>query len=192
MTKKKIDLSEIKENDIEKTATFRDLMSRKERKKTIDKNDDIEEMINEKRKKNTELKQELIQAQKEYKEKIKEEEIEENITKTQILELTRQMKFNFEENKENNIQKKKRGLSPLNIVGILNLICIGCYIYLLAFTNYQDTAFIYILNGCIIVFLVLVFGLSVVTTKKISKFFYILNILVIIFFIIFNIYTLLN
>lgn len=192
MNKKKIDLSEIKENDFDKTSTFRDLMSKKERKKFSSSKDDIEEMIEEKRKKDTELKEELIKAQKEYKEKIEKEEPEEKITKTQILELTRQMKFNFEENKEENTQKKKYGFSPLNIVGILNLICIGCYIYLLAFTNYQDTASIYILNGCIIVILVLLFGISVVTSKKVSKFFYILNILFIISFIIFNIYTLIN
>jgi hypothetical protein len=88
--------------------------------------------------------------------------------------------------------KKKYGISPLNIVGELNLLCIGYYIYLLTFTNYQDIEIRYMLNGGIIVLMVLLFGLSVVTSKKLSKFFYIINILTIISFIIYNTYTLIN
>jgi len=203
MSKKKIDLSDIKNNDLDETASFTDLMTRKERlnrkKEHIDSND-IDDMINEKRKNTEELTKELEKAKKEFNEEIKvekivkrkKEDIEENLGKTQILEFTRAMKFNFEEKKEENSKKRKHGISPLNIVGELNLFCIGYYIYLLAFTNYQDIEIRYMLNGGIIVLMVLLFGLSVVTPKKISKFFYILNILTIILFIIYNIYTLVN
>ena len=48
----------------------------------------------------------------------------------------------------------------------------GYYIYLLAFTNYQDIEIRYMINGGIIILLVLLFGLSVVTSKKISKLFF--------------------
>lgn len=191
MSKKKIDLSDIKAKDLDETSSFTDLMSRSER---LHKNSsDIDDMINEKRKSSTKLKEELEIASKEYKDSVKEEkkeDIEDNLGKTQIMELTRIMKFNFEENKEENSKKKKHGISPLNVVGELNLFCIGYYIYLLAFTNYQDVEIRYMINGGIIILMVLLFGLSVVTSKKVSKLFYIINILVIITFIIYNTYTL--
>ena len=191
MSKKKIDLSDIKTNDLDETSSFTDLMSRSER---LHKNSsDIDDMINEKRKSSNKLKEELEIASKEYKDSVEEEKkevLEENLGKTQIMELTRIMKFNFEENKEENSKKKKHGISPLNVVGELNLFCIGYYIYLLAFTNYQDIEIRYMINGGIIILMVLLFGLSVVTSKKVSKFFYIINILVIITFIIYNTYTL--
>ena len=204
MSKKKIDLSDIKINDLDETSSFTDLMTKKE-KLNRNKSDDIDDMINEKRRTTEELTKELKQAREEYnkelglnnlkEKKTKKQEndsLEENLGKTQILELTRVMKFNFEEKKEENKSKKKYGISPLNIVGELNLLCIGYYIYLLTFTNYQDIEIRYMLNGGIIVLMVLLFGLSVVTSKKLSKFFYIINILIIITFIIYNTYTLIN
>ena len=203
MSKKKIDLSDIKKNDLDETSSFTDLMTRKERRnrsKDITNSTDIDDMINERRKNTEELTRELKKTKEEYNKRIiieksnqnKKENIEDTLGKTQILELTRAMKFNFEEKKEENKNKKKHGISPLNIVGELNLICMGYYIYLLAFTNYQDIEIRYMLNGGIIVLMVLLFGLSVVTPKKISKFFYILNILIIVLFVIYNAYTLIN
>lgn len=207
MSKKKIDLSDIKTNDLEETSSFTDLMTRKERlhrNDNIIESDDIDDMINERRRNTEELAKDLRKAQEEYNRSLneekklesrtekrkKEEEIEENLGKTQIMELTRQMKFNFEEKKEENNKKKKHGISSLNLVGELSLICMGYYIYLLAFTNYQDIEIRYMINGGIIVSMVLFFGLSVVTNKKLSKFFHILNILVVIGFICYNAYTL--
>ena len=180
MNKKRIDLSDIKENDLDKTSSFTDLMSRSERRKREIKNEekfldsnnnDIEDMVQEKKKSTKDLTIEL-----------------EELGKTQILELTRQMKFNFEETKKENNEKKKNGVSFLNIIGIVNLLCIGYYIYLLTLTNYQDKQINYLITGGIIVLLVLLFGLSVITPKKVSKFFNILNILAILSFISFNIY----
>lgn len=205
MSKKKIDLSDIKTNDLEETSTFTDLLTKKERanrKQTKTESNDIDDMINEKRKSTNDLAIELEKAKKEDKKEIKveeikekkkkEEELEETLGKTQIMELTRAMKFNFEEKKEENKQVKKHGISPLNIVGELNLFCMGYYIYLLAFTNYQDVELRYMLNGGIIILMVLLFGLSVVTPKKLSKIFHIMNIIIIITFIIYNAYTLIN
>jgi hypothetical protein len=134
----------------------------------------------EKRKPN-ELEEKFEEAKTEYKK---------SLENTQIMELTRQMKFNFEEKKVENKKKRKHGISPLNIVGELNLFCIGYYIYLLAFTNYQDIESRYMLNGGIIILLTLLFGLSVVTGKKVSKFFYVINIITIFGFIFYNTYTL--
>lgn len=192
---RKIDLSDIKENDLDKTSSFTDLMSKRERKnryKEIEDNFDIEEMIKEKKKSTADLTRELEEAKKEYNKDIQpKEDVEENLGKTQILELTRQMKFNFEETKKENSKKKKGGISLLNVIGIFNLLCIGFYIYLLTFTNYQDNQNNYLITGGIIVLLVLLFGLSVVTSRKARIFFNIINILAILSFIAFNAYTLL-
>ena len=188
-----------KENYLDKTTSFTDLMSRSERKRRnqekneiiIEKNDnDIEDMIKEKKKSTKDLTLELEKAKRNYQNQTKEINDDQELGKTQILELTRQMKFNFEETKKENIKKKKNGLSILNIIGEINLFCIGYYIYILVFTNYQDSQFNYMFTGGLIILLVLLFGLSVITNKKASKFFNILNILAIITFIVFNIYIL--
>ncbi|MBR6690050.1 MAG: hypothetical protein IKL65_01805 [Bacilli bacterium] len=200
MVRKKIDLSEIKENDLDKTSSFTDLMSRSERRNrmlqkekniTEVENNDIEDMVEERKRSTKDLTIELEKVKNEYNKQI-EEKNDDELGKTQILELTRQMKFNFEETKKENSKNSKNKVTLLNIIGIANLLCIGYYIYLLVFTNYQDSEFNYMITGGIIVLLVLIFGLSVVTNKKTSKLFKILNILAILSFIIFNIYTITN
>jgi len=169
----------------------------------INSSEDIDDMINEKRRNTAELTEELEKAKEEYNKGQKEEthirkrrskkesdeQLEESLAKTQILELTRQMKFNFEDVKlENN--NKKNGVTLINIIGIINLICIGFYIYLLTFTNYQDNRNNYLMAGAIIILLVLFFGLSVITGKTARKVFNVFNILTILAFIAFNVITL--
>lgn len=205
MSKKKRNLSNIKTNDLNETSSFTDLMTlkeRKNRKKDITQSNDIDDMVNEKRKNTEELTKELEKAREEYNSEIMEEvkiskkhskkndeEKEENLGKTQILELTRQMKFNFE-NVKNENSKKKNGLTFINIIGTLNLLCIGFYIYLLTFSNYQDNQTNYLTAGALIVLLVLFFGISVISGKKVRKVFNIINIITILAFIAFNIYIL--
>lgn len=204
MKAKDIDLSDIKDNDLDKTSSFTDLMSRSEKRaRKLEKakelhesndNDDIIEMIDERKKSTKDLTIELEKVKDKYNNEInnKESVEDEDLGKTQILDLTRQMKFNFEKTKEENNIKKKKGISILNVIGEVNLLCIGYYIYLLVFTNYQDNRNNYLINGSIIVALVLLFGLSVVSKKGLSKFFNILNIVAIITFVVFNTITLLN
>ena len=187
MNKKKIDLSDIKESDLDKTASFTDLMSRAERKeRELNRNskniDDIEDMIDERKRSTKDLTIDLKKA----KEKVDDSDKE--LSNTQTLDITRQMKFNLEETRTQNKKDKKKGISILNIVGEVNLLCIGYYIYILIFTNYQDNKKLYLINGGIIVLLVLLFGLSIITNKKYRKFFNILNILAIIGFVALNIY----
>lgn len=204
MKTRNIDLSDIKDNDLDKTSSFTDLMTRSERKnRKLEKerelleennNDDILDMVDERKKSTKDLTIELEKAKEEYNNNTntKKSSDDEDLGKTQILDLTRQMKFNFEKTKEENNIKKKKGISVLNVIGEVNLLCIGYYIYLLVFTNYQDIRSNYLINGSIIVALVLLFGLSVISKKGLSKFFNVLNILAILAFIIFNVYTLLN
>lgn len=189
MKKNKIDLSDIKEEELDKTSSFTDLMSRRERKNYLKEKeniDSIEKIINEKK---NDVK-EILKEEKEKTKKVKNsEKAKDNDT---ILELTRSMKFNFDEVKEENNNTKKKVFSKLNIIGEINLLCIGYYIYLLTFTNYQDVKDNYILNGGLIVLLVLLFGMSVVTSKKIRKVFMFINLITIIAFIAFNAFTILN
>lgn len=205
MAKNKIDLSDIKEKSLEETTTFTDLMSRREKRKRKKEEvlDDIEDMVKEKRRntmdltkeveKVKEIKKEKNESKKDIvKEKKKQEktsDIEEKLNNTQILELTRKMKFNFDDVKDENTESKKNGVTLLNLIGIVNLICIGYYIYLLAFTSYQDNESNYMIAGGFIISLVFFFGLSLVSSKKLRKVFNIINILAIILFIAFNIYT---
>ena len=79
-------------------------------------------------------------------------------------------------------------ISSLNIIGEINLFCIGYYIYLLIFTEISDKLN-YLINGSIIVLLVFLFGLSIVTKKNLSKFFSVLNFIFIILFLGINIYN---
>ena len=229
MSKRNIDLSYLSndEYDLDKTSSFTDIMSRSERKKREyekqhEDNDDIEKMVNEKKRNIEDIENTKDIEKKEFdkasieidkklnkKEKatIKEEDIKVNkksrvqsneiteddkLAKTQILELTRQMKFNFEETKKENNENKKKGISILNIIGEVNLLCIAYYIYLLIFTNYQNNKQNYMISGGIVILLVMLFGISVITGKKASKVFNILNILVIIAFIAFHAYTLIE
>lgn len=241
MAKKKIDLTDIKEKSLEETMTFENLMTRSEkrRRKKEETQDDIEEMVKEKRKRTEDLtktineikekKKNKIQKRKELEEFFNDEDInyskkekkvkqskKENsknidktreldikkikdnentddlLSKTQILELTRKMKFNFEDTAKENIENKKNGFSLLNAIGIINLICIGFYIYLLTFSSYQDNQTNYLIAGSIIISLVLFFGISIVANKKTRKIFNILNILSIAGFICFSIYIFLK
>ena len=201
MTKKKIDLSDIKEKSLEETTTFTDLMSRREKRKRKKEEmlDDIEDIINEKRRNTQDLTKEIKEVKKTKKDKFEEkkdnikeakkEDIEEKLNNTQILDLTRKMKFNFDDVKDENSENKKNGVTLLNSIGVINLICIGYYIYLLAFTSYQDNESNYMIAGGFIISLVFFFGLSLVCSKKLRKAFNIVNILAIILFIAFNIYT---
>ena len=205
MSKNKIDLSDIKEKSLEETTTFTDLMSRREKRKRKKEEvlDDIEDIIKKKRRntadltkeveKVKEIKNEKTESKKDIvKEKKKQEKsnnTEEKLNNTQILELTRKMKFNFDDVKDENTESKKNGVTLLNLIGIVNLICIGYYIYLLAFTSYQDNESNYMIAGGFIISLVFFFGLSLVSSKKLRKVFNIINILAIILFIAFNIYT---
>lgn len=205
MSKNKIDLSDIKEKSLEETTTFTDLMSRREKRKRKKEEvlDDFEDMVKEKRRNTADLTKEVEKVKeiknekteskedivKEKKKQEKTSDIEEKLNNTQILELTRKMKFNFDDVKDENTESKKNGVTLLNLIGIVNLICIGYYIYLLAFTSYQDNESNYMIAGGFIISLVFFFGLSLVSSKKLRKVFNIINILAIILFIAFNIYT---
>lgn len=196
MNKRIIDLSDIKENDLDKTSSFTDLMSRSERRKRKNEkenvfldsnNNDIEEMIEERKKSTKDLTIELEKAQNEYKKQT--EEKEEILGNTQILELTRQMKFNINENIK---EERKKGYNFITFIGIFILIALAYFIYSLIFTNYLDNGMFLLIDCGIILLMVLLFGISIVTTKRNNKFLSVLNFLILIGYIVFNVLTVLG
>ena len=188
MNKKRIDLSDIKEYDLDKTSSFTDLMSRSERRSRLKQKEtdqqlntikssrnDIEEMIEERKRSTKDLTIEL--------EKIKNKEKEEKLENTQILELTRQMKFNLNDNVK---EERKKGYNYITFIGIFILIALVYFIYSLIFTNYLDNEKFLLIDSGIILLMFFLFGITLVTTKKNNKFLSVLNLLILIGYIIFN------
>ena len=195
MSKKRIDLSDIKEFDLDKTSSFTDLMSRSERRNrlrqkelngeiefTETNNNDIEEMIDERKKSTKDLTIQLEKAKQEYKSIEKNEDDE--LSKTQILELTRQMKFNL---KDNIKEERKKGYNYITFIGIFILIALAYFIYSLLFTNYLDNEIFLLINCGIILLMFLLFGITLLTTKRNNKFLAILNFLILLGYIAFNV-----
>ena len=193
MSKKRIDLSDIKEFDLDKTSSFTDLMSRSERRNrlrqkelnseiefTKTNNNDIEEMIDERKKSTKDLTTQLEKARNEYK---NIENKEDDISKTQILELTRQMKFNLNDNIK---EERKKGYNYITFIGIFILIALAYFIYSLLFTNQQDNEMFLLINCGIILLMFLLFGITLLTTKRNNKFLAILNFLILLVYIAFN------
>ena len=182
MDKKKIDLSDIKENDLDKTSSFTDLMTRSERRKRkIDKendfinsnNNDIEDMVEERKRSTKDLTIELEKVKDEYKNQTEEKENE--LSKTQILEITRQMKFNLNENIK---EERKKGYNYITFIGIFILIALAYFIYALIFTSYLDNEKFLLIDGGIILIMFFLFCLTILTTKRNNKFLSILNFLI--------------
>ena len=75
MGKKKIDLSDIKINDLDETSSSTDLMTKKE-KLNRNKSDDIDDMINEKRRTTEELAKQFIDSLSKFIPEITQETVE--------------------------------------------------------------------------------------------------------------------
>ena len=189
MAKRKIDLSDIKEYDLDKTSSFTDLMTKKEiRNRHVSDDDDvdIEDMIKEKKKsnltKNYDKEIENTRNDIDIKKEIKELNNIDNtssIETTQIFELDKKIKLNSENS------NKSSHTMLLNIVGITNLFCIFYYLYSFMFTNSYNNKYL-IVSGLIIL-LVFIFCISIVANKRLRKILNILNVLLILIFIIFNV-----
>ena len=163
MSKKKIDLSDIKEVDLDKTTSFKDLMSRSERKQRelekkkniIENNIDIEDMIEEKKRSTKDLTADLEKVLKEEK-KTRDEKIE----NTQILELTRQMKLNINDNIK---EERKKGYNYITFIGVFILIALTYFIYSLIFTSYLDNEKFLLIDSSIILLMFLLFNITLIT-----------------------------
>lgn len=198
-TKEKlIDLSDIKDDELDKTAAFTDLMSRSERKRR----EKEKKKEKEKEKKNNELDKVVVDennniTMKDEIENISDvESIEEALSETKKYEeltqtLSKDIKIDNskdvdETDDDFDIDDKKFG-SGLLIVNILFLLLsLGLVIYLVIFTSHLNRRrFLYIDFG-LLTGMFFLFGISLMGGKKLCKFFTILNIVSFIGFIIFN------
>lgn len=211
-----IDLSDIKEDEMDKTASFTDLMSReelKERKrikeeeqtrelKEILMNDDDKKELRKELKKKEKREKKIAKeekrlesiATKEIKGKIKDntlldDEDLKDLTKTQkFLDLTNEIKVSMLNNVDENIkvEKKKFGIGNIVISDLLIIISLAFYIYSILFTNYQNNQLYLLIGGLIILSMIMFFCISIISSKTLSKIFSIFIYLIFIGYILFN------
>ncbi len=211
-----IDLSDIKEDEMDKTASFTDLMSReelKERKrikeeeqtrelKEILMNDDDKKELRkelkkkEKREKRIAKEEKRLEsiATKEINDKIKDntlvdDEDLKDLTKTQkLLDLTNEIKVSMLNNVDENIkvEKKKFGIGNILISDLLIIISLAFYIYSILFTNYQNNQLYLLIGGLIILSMIMFFCISIISSKTLSKVFSVFIYLIFIGYILFN------
>ena len=171
MKKNKIDLSDIKEKDIDDTATFTDLMSKKEKKA----NDDIEDMINEKKRNTKDLTKEV---------KIAKEKVE-KIDDTKIFDIKEERKI-AAKNQEKQNSKTKPVPSGITDIGLFLLAIMSYFIYCILYTNFYDNKKVLLLNIMLVILIFVLYAFAIITNKKISKVLVIIIFILLICFIGFN------
>ena len=203
-----IDLSDIKDDELDKTASFTDLMSRSERKKRekekkkknideiniedaeIEKKDNNEEDLNNKLDidniSELESTEEILEETKQY----------EDLTKTIDKDLDIKDKVFKKEVTYDNYDEldddKKYGSGLIIVMGLFLLISTGMFLYSILFTDNLDKNKFLIIDSIIISSMYFLFGLSIISGKRFSKFLSIFNYLIFIVFIIFNVLITLN
>ena len=210
-----IDLSDIKDDELDKTASFTDLMSREEKKKRkrikeeektrelkeILMNDEDKKELKKEKKKQERLEKKILkeekrlekEAEKEINNKIKDntlvdDEDLKDITKTQkFLDLTNEIKVSMLNNVDENIKvEKKFGIGNIVISDLLIIISLAFYIYSIIFTNYQNNELYLLIGGLIILSMIMFFCISIISSKVISKVFSILIYLIFTSYVLFN------
>ena len=203
-----IDLSDIKDDELEKTASFTDLMSRSERKKrekekkkkNIDEinieNAEIEKKDNKKEDLNNKLDIDNISEVESTEEILEETKQYEDLTKTIDKDIDAEDKVlkkevtydDYDEFDDN----KKYGSGLIIVMGLFLLISTGIFLYSILFTDNLDKNKFLIIDSIIISSMYFLFGLSIISGKRFSKFLSIFNYLIFIVFIIFNVLITLN
>ncbi len=195
--KKDIDVSVLKDNDLDNTASFIDLMSRSQRR-----NREIEKKQKQEELKNILFKEDSKKVKNEKKD-LKRKEALNKIARSGV----EYQKFNLEnttrfddikesvlENVEDNINKEsnKYGIGNILVTGILIILSLGYFIYSILFTNIQVEDTNLLIDGGIILGMIMVFCISIVCGKILYKVLSVLNYLLFIGYIIFNILVILK
>lgn len=198
-----IDLSDIKDDELDKTASFTDLMSRSERRKR------------EKEKKKKNIDEINIEDAKIEKKDNKEKDLNNNFdinniseieSTEKILEETKQYEdltktidkdLNIKDNDlsyddDNLDDDKKYGSGLIIVMGLFLLISTGIFLYSILFTNNLDKNKLIIIDSIIISSMYFIFSLSIIGGKKFSKCLSIFNYLIFIAYIAFNTLIALN
>ena len=195
MKNNKLDLSDIKENDLDNTSSFVDLMTRSERKKrAIKKQKELKEILFEEEK-NKVKNEKKDKKRKEQLNKIAKSGIDdkpkvklENTTKLKNLknEVTTSMYDNLEDNINNTNTDSKYGIGNIMVIGIFIIASLIYYIYSILFTNLQTDDTYLLIEGLIILAMITFFCISIICGKILYRILSILNYLIFIGFIIFN------
>ena len=151
--KKKIDLSDIMGKSIDDTANFTKLVDEK------DMDNDIEDMVNEKKRNTKDLTKEV----KEAKEKLDE---------TKVIDIKKEDKEVKEEKKVEKVKKvKKEKVEPTCItdIGVLILVVISYFIYCLLYTNFYDNNTVLLINSIVIILTFVLYAFAIIFNKRISK-----------------------
>lgn len=207
-----IDLSLIKDDDMDKTASFTDLMSREEKKerqrrkleeetrelKEILMNDEEAKELKKKRKKKKEKLEEALEDEITY-DNVKEENEKDvkvdNFSKTQkLIDLTNELKLSMLNNVSDNLnddddedaKKKPFKIGNIILTDFLIIISLAYYIYTIIFTNIQTSQLYLLIGGAIILAMILFFCLSIISKRILSKVFSIIIYLIFIGYIVFN------
>ena len=178
--KDNVDLSIIKENDLDKTATFTDLLSRKERKQhKREKNYDV---INDNEDNSIEFKTEELSSQiaENKTVEITEKERKKIITEAKLEEPV----------KEDVIEKPvKEHHNILNtiFISLIIMIFIGLFVYAIIYTDSLSKDLYLLIDGISLMILIFNYCLMTISKRKAAIFFTIINYLIIIGIITFNI-----
>lgn len=181
-----IDLSDIKEDELDKTSTFTDLMSRSQRRAHE----------KEKRKRRTELEDENIVFNSicDNETIILEDNIDSDIneinnTITDTIEIKENEieNGNIEKEDENEETYKKNKIGFSILTGLFTLGSIGYYIYLTLYTNLLLRRKFFISESLILVCIILLFCINNISKKKIYKISSVFIYIFIVLFIILNI-----
>lgn len=200
-----IDLSDIKDEELDKTATFTDLMSRSERKrrkKEKEKTDEVDTINSDIKENNKDLEinsiseiesnENLLEFTNKYEDldnNIKT--LDENDTKERKNIFKREIEYNIEE--DDILETNKLFNTGLIITnGLFILISTGMFLYSIIFTDTLNKEKLLIIDSIILSSMYFIFGLSIITHKSFSKILSIFNYLIFIAFISYNVLITLN
>lgn len=202
MKNNKIDLSDIKKNDLDSTSSFIDLMSRQELREREKKKQNYEQ-------KQKELKEILFEEEqnkvrnkkrdekrKKQLNKIAKSGIDDQKQKKKLENTTKFKEFkndvkssvydNLEDNINNTGENTKYGIGNIIVIGLFIIISLVYYIYSILFTNIQTNDTYLLMGGLIILVMITFFCISIVCGKILYKILSVLNYLIFIGYIVFN------
>lgn len=187
-----IDLSDIKEDELDKTASFTDLMSRSERRKRKKEKKKDEEIEDNNDREDNHTNEEMVNVSE-------LENIEEVLDRTEKYEtLTKDIENNidtiedetdeiFEDDNINNY-----GSGMMIASGLFLIISTFIFLYVILFTSYlSKQTFLYV-DIISLLSMYFIFSISIIVNKKGSKFLSVIIYLSFIYFTVFNALLLLN
>ena len=189
-----IDLSDIKEDELDKTASFTDLMSRSERKKRrkekeekiyyeeVEENNDQNNHSNEEMENVSELEniEEVLEKTEKYENLTKDIENKIDSMEDETVEI-------FEDDNDNNY-----GSGMMIASGLFLIISTFIFLYVILFTDYLNKQTFLYVDIISLLSMYFIFSISIIASKKVSKILSIIIYLTFIYFTVFNTLLLLN